>query len=71
MKRKDKYIDRLEMIGSVEDQKKVALKRLEKLKSGDLSFMGYGIKKENLKTKISKWLKKIKRKLNKVQISQK
>lgn len=67
MKNKNRFIDRLEIKGSFEEQRDIAMERLNRLKQKDLSFLGYGINKKN-KFKFTKWIKmKIKKMMYKVQ----
>lgn len=67
MREKHKIIDRLEIKGSYEQQREIAMERLNRLKAKDLSFLGYGINKKN-KFKFTKWIKmKIKKLMYKVQ----
>lgn len=67
MREKHKIIDRLEIKGSYEQQREIAMERLNRLKAKDLSFLGYGINKKN-KFKFTKWIKmKIKKWMYKVQ----
>lgn len=67
MKRKTNFVDRLQLTGNIEQDRMIAKERLERLKLKDYSFMEYGLKKQTLKTKFSKWIKtKIKMLLNKV-----
>lgn len=63
MRYKNKLIDRLELKGSQEQQAKIALERLQRLKENDFSFLEYGIKKQTLITKIILWTKRTSKKM--------
>lgn len=56
MTTKSKLIDRLRVVGSVEEMKEIAIERLKRLKQDDRTFLEYGTRK--IKFKYTIWITK-------------